>query len=83
MACRLTLRAGETFLEILTSAYEEGHKIYLLLDENGLVHVEGIVKTISADSSSNIILELKNGRKMDIKLMVAVNGIFLPEYTEC
>jgi hypothetical protein len=53
-----------------------------LLDENGLVHVEGIVKTISTDSSSKM-LELQNGRKIDIKLIVAVNGFFLPEYTEC
>lgn len=82
MDCRLTLRTDETFLEILSSSCEKSDKVYLLLDENGLVHVEGIVKTIRTDSSSNS-LELQNGRKIDIRLIVAVNGIFLPEYSEC
>ena len=82
MDCRLTLRTDETFLETLTSACEKKNNVYLLLDENGLVHVEGIVKTISTDSSSKM-LELQNGRKIDIKFIVAVNGFFLPEYTEC
>jgi hypothetical protein len=67
---------------MLTSVYEKGNKLHLLLDENGLVHIEGFVQTISTDSSSNV-LELQNGRKIDIKLIIAVNGIFLPEYIEC
>jgi hypothetical protein len=82
MDCRLTLKAGEAFLEILTSSYEKANKVYLLLDDNGLVRIEGFVKAIFTDCSSTI-LELQNGKKIDIKMIVAVNGIFLPEYGEC
>ena len=78
----MTLKTDETFLEALTSACKKNDKVYLLLDENGLIHVEGIAKTINIRSSSHI-LELQNGREIDIRLVVAVNGTFLPEYSEC
>jgi hypothetical protein len=54
----------------------------LLIDENGLVRTEGLIDHIRKEPSG-IFIELKEGRRIDIGTIVAVNGIFRPEYGEC
>jgi len=82
MDSRITLNVNETFLEILESSFQQKEKVYLLLDENGIVRTEGFINAIQKDSPDTSIA-LESGKKIDLKTIVAVNGIFRPEYGEC
>ena len=57
-------------------------KIHLLIDDNGLVRMEGFIHSIRKEASGDSI-ELKDGRIINVQTIVAVNGIFRPEYGEC
>ncbi len=82
MDSRITLQVDTTFLEILESCLQQEAKVHLLIDENGLVRMEGLIDDIYKDASGTYI-ELKEGRRVAISTIVAVNGIFRPEYGEC
>ena len=82
MDCRLTLGVNETFLELLNASYQSGEKVYLLIDDNGIARKEGIVKKINIDIPMPFI-ELEDDLKISIDKIVALNGVFRPEYGEC
>ena len=82
MDCRLTLNAGETFLELLNASYDSGQKVSLLIDDGGMTRMEGIIKTISTAVSTPVV-ELAGGEEISLDKIVAVNGVFRPEYGEC
>jgi len=82
MDSRVTLNLDESFLEILETSFTKGEKVYLLLDENGLVRAEGFVTAIHKNPVTTSI-ELEGKKRIDLKTIVAVNGIFKPEYGGC
>jgi predicted metalloprotease len=82
MDSRLTLNVDENFLQMLESSFRQKEKIYLLLDENGIVRAEGLITAIDKNSSAASI-ELEGKKKIEVKTIVAVNGVFRPEYGEC
>ena len=82
MDCRITLNAGETFLELLTTSYKSGEKVSLLIDDGGMTRMEGIINTIN-DGTSTPIIELAGGEVITLDKIIAVNGVFRPEYGEC
>jgi hypothetical protein len=82
MDCRLTLNSDETFLELLNACYLSGEKIHLLVDDGGMERVEGFLKTITGNISAPII-EVDGVGQITLDKIVAVNGIFRPEYGEC
>jgi len=82
MDCRLTLNAGETFLELLNASYHSGQKVSLLIDNGGMTRMEGVIKTINTAVSTPII-ELTSGGETSLDKIVAVNGVFRLEYGEC
>jgi short-subunit dehydrogenase involved in D-alanine esterification of teichoic acids len=82
MDCRVTLKKNESFLETLYNSLSSGSKVNLLFDDGGISRAEGFVKTIHTDIPDPYI-ELENEIKINVKTIIAVNGIFLPEYGEC
>ena len=82
MDCRVTLSNNDSFLSMLQHAYKSGEKVNVLFDENGMTRAEGLIKMIQTDHS-NPFIEIENGLKIQVKDIIAVNGIFLPEYGEC
>jgi hypothetical protein len=82
MDSRLTLNIDETFLKILESSFEQKEKVNLLLDEGGITRAEGFILSIHKEPS-RMSIELDGERTIDLKTIVAVNGIFRPEYGEC
>jgi hypothetical protein len=69
-------------LETLYNSLSSGSKVNLLFDDGGISRAEGFVKTIHTDIPDPYI-ELENEIKINVKTIIAVNGIFLPEYGEC
>lgn len=82
MDCRTTLNNNETFLKLLQSLSRSGDKVSLLLDDKGITRAEGFIKVIHTDIPDPFI-ELTSGMKIITRTIVAVNGVFLPEYGEC
>jgi len=82
MDCRQTLNTNETFLEILETCLLQEEKVNLLVDENGVSKAAGKIKVIQKTTAA-IFIELDTGRKIELKNIVAVNGVFRPEYGEC
>lgn len=82
MDTRITLNATETFLNILNSAMEKKEKVNLITDKDGLIRKEGFIKSVIPNDDSTTV-ELDNGEKFQMETIVAVNGIFRPEYGEC
>ena len=82
MDSRVTLNLDETFLQILESCFKQNEKVFLLLDEDGIARTEGSILAIHK-VTEKISIELDNGRKIYLSNIVAVNGIFRPEYGEC
>lgn len=83
MDCRLTLNVNETFFELLRSCYHSKAKVYLLVDDGGITRVEGFIVKIDEDNVPSEYIEMDNGIKIPVKKIIAVNGIFLPEFGEC
>ena len=82
MDCRLTLGREDSFMKMLEDLFRSGEMVYLLYDKNGMTRAEGFIKTIHADSPTPFV-EMENGLIIILKDIVALNGIFLPEYGEC
>ncbi|WP_353718847.1 hypothetical protein [Dyadobacter sp. 676] len=82
MDIRNTLSVGEDFLPMLADCKERKVKAEMILDRNGLERAEGFVKNI-LNQSADPAIELEDGTVIQLKTIVAVNGLFLPSYSEC
>lgn len=79
MDCRDTLSVNETFVELLTRLWRSNEKVHLLVDDNGIGRREEGIKNIDMKSE---VIQLNDGM-IELKKIVAVNGVFLPEFGEC
>lgn len=79
---RQTLGANETFLALLQAAKQAGEKLHLLVDDGGIERREGWIKELHTDGESPVLL-LQDGFSVRLHQVVAVNGVFRPEYGEC
>lgn len=81
MDTRDTLNTNESFLEVLKDAFHSRTKVSLLFDDNGMARKEGLIKAISTNPPASI--ELENGTRIEVKKIIAINGLFLSDYSEC
>jgi hypothetical protein len=79
---RTTLKTGQTFLDLLLQLQKVNTKAAMLLDCNGLVRAESIISEVVMNDSVPY-LKLQSGLKINLSTIVAVNGIFLSDYSEC
>ncbi len=79
---RETLGQNETFLKILSECLESGKQADMIVDENGLDRLSGVVVSIERGKDGDIIV-LEGGRKVALGAIVAVNGVFSAPYEGC
>ena len=82
MDTRVTISDKQSFFQLLKILYEDQKKVSLLYDNNGLTRYEGMISAILNGSSQSYLL-MHDGTKIDIPAVIAVNGIFAPDYSEC
>lgn len=82
MDIRNTLSVGEDFLPVLADCKAGKVKAEMIIDRNGLERAEGFLKNVYYQDSDPFI-ELEDGTIIQVKTIVAVNGLFLPSYSEC
>jgi hypothetical protein len=82
MDLRNTLAQDETFMVILNECFSKNTKVALILDNDGLEKMEGKIITIESNAKEPYF-KLNDGSLIFVKTVIAVNGIFLPSYSEC
>ena len=81
MDTRITLDNKETFFQILKDLHAAEAKASLLYDKNGLTRYEGLIVNITAAPKPCLLLQ--DGLEIPLSSVIAVNGIFAPDYSEC
>jgi hypothetical protein len=79
---RDTLIVHASFLEILESLKASQQKASLLVDNGGIGREEGVIVDIIKEDEK-IKIHLSNGHVIELQNIVAVNGTFLSDYSEC
>jgi hypothetical protein len=79
---RETLPANGNFYEIILSLYQKKETINILYDDKGLTRANGSINYLSEDKEHPYLV-LDNGVQINIPSIVAVNGIFASDYSEC
>ncbi|MBL7738925.1 MAG: hypothetical protein JNK14_06870 [Chitinophagaceae bacterium] len=82
MDSRNTLKCNATFIDILSNCMEAKTKVAMLLDNNGLIRAEGLIKSIDLIAEKPY-MEMQDGLKIALETITAVNGIFAASYSEC
>ncbi len=82
MDTRITISDKQSFFQILEQLHKEQQKVSLLYDNNGLTRYEGMIRSILTGPSKSCLM-LQDGSEIVISSIIAVNGIFAPDYTEC
>lgn len=81
MDTRITLNNKESFFKMLKHLHTHATKVSLLYDNNGLTRYEGFITGITGVLEP--LLLLQDGLEIPMSSVIAVNGIFVPEYSEC
>jgi hypothetical protein len=79
---RETLPVQRNFYSLILSLFENRETANILFDNNGITRANGLIKEISERNKSPFLV-LDNDLKIDIHSIIAVNGIFSFDYSEC
>lgn len=82
MDCRVTLKKDENFVEVLKNAMIAGEEVHLLVDNNGIERVNGFVKSLNDEGNVHSI-DIEGHGIVSLSTIVAVNGTFASDYSEC
>lgn len=82
MDSRTTLKCNASFIDLLSNCMQTNTKVAMLLDNNGLIRAEGLIKTMEINATQPYI-EMQGGLKIALDKITAVNGIFVASYSEC
>jgi hypothetical protein len=79
---RDTLKSGENFEELLQGTLNNNEPVRLLYDNNGLMRTEGAIRELNLQNEMPYMI-LQDGQQIFIESIIAVNGQFRDNYTEC
>ncbi len=82
MDTRETLGVYEDFSGIIRSLVSTGMPANILFDHNGLERTAGCIIRFD-ESSGNKSIHLNNGLELKLEWIVAINGTFRSNYSEC
>jgi hypothetical protein len=82
MDARTTLNKEGSFLALLQHEHECNRKVNLLVDQDGISRVSGFINNIFTRNDAYYI-KVDDNQEFSISQIVAVNGIFSDDYTEC
>jgi hypothetical protein len=82
MDTRDTVSKEQGFVQILEQHYRAKQPVSLLYDDNGITRGSGLITDIFGENGANY-LRLDTGNVVPVSRVVAVNGIFADDYSEC
>jgi hypothetical protein len=81
---RETFKTPEELKAILDNLRQEDATVWLLVDSEGLSRVSGKITALSSDApAANATLQINDEKPLLLSEIVAVNGIFHADYSEC
>ena len=84
MDSRVTIITPAHFLPFLLDNYNAHNIVSLLIDKDGICRAEGYIANIeSQDNILNSIITLSDQTSFQLKDLIAVNGLFKSDYSEC
>lgn len=78
---RETFDTTDSLKTILAGLYQQNQKASFLIDKDGLTRLEGLITHIELQGDSTTIMV--GDMPIAIEQIIAVNGIFRDDYTEC
>lgn len=81
MDCRDTITNGSSFIEMLEDQFANKRKVNILFDDNGLTRTEGYIQALKSEHPASIVMD--NKMVVLLEKVVAVNGVFSPDFSEC
>jgi hypothetical protein len=82
MDCRLTIDKKTGFLKMLQEAFESRKPVNMLLDDDGLTRANGTITSLNTKNNTTIIT-LNDQTDISMDKLVAINGIFSDDFSEC
>jgi hypothetical protein len=79
---RETLPVKGNFYDVIYSLFEKNETANILYDDHGITRANGKIKEVSERNDAPFFV-LENGLKINIHSIIAVNGIFASDYSEC
>lgn len=68
----------------LKTLWQQQSKASFLIDDNGLIRIDGVVSFIDEQADLNFaIVTIDGDNNILLKQIIAVNGQFRSDYTEC
>ena len=77
---RETFDSTDSLKNILAGLYQQKQKASFLIDENGLMRLEGLITDIQQGDNTTITI---GDNQIALEQIIAVNGIFRGDYSEC
>ena len=79
---REILPVKANFFDTIKSLYEKRETVHILYDDNGITRANGLIEEVSEQDDSTYFV-LDDGTDIYIQTVIAVNGIFSADYSEC
>ncbi len=81
---RITFDSAKSLLYTLSNLQHKKEKVSLLIDLKGLTRLEGYIVNIEEQQPlEKILIKVNNADAFLLEQVIAVNGIFRSEYSEC
>lgn len=81
---RQTFSDLHELLSLIIAFSEDAKKVSLLIDDNGLERLEGIItRTTQKENLNETNITVDTNREVTLKNIIAINGIFGSDYSEC
>lgn len=79
---RQTIPANGSFLELIMALFEQQQTASVLYEDNGVTRANGLISEIF-DREGAKWFRLADGTEIGVASLIAVNGTFSSDYSEC
>lgn len=79
---RKTLAHNASFYSIVAECFNRGQSVHLLYDQGGLQRASGRVIRIDPPGPQ-CTFTLHSGQRIQLNSLIAVNGVFADDFSEC
>jgi hypothetical protein len=84
MDSRKTINTAQSFLELINEYYANQERVSLLIDQQGLTRLEGLITSVQMkDKAEDAVIQIDKGTSFSLADLIAVNGNFRSDYSEC
>jgi hypothetical protein len=82
---RSTFGNLDQLLDIITGLFKEKSRASLIIDKEGLTRMEGLITKVERNDGSvgKTIVHLHPSENFTLNDVIAINGIFRSDYSEC